>query len=110
MGANYSLVSLCFTLELVLDLQTDTGVMSHWKDYEKLAVYTYLSHQPAAPFMTSNGSVLHVPMIPQIGTFRAGYLPKLNSQAVELPLSVSIIIYLAEKCFFCSQKKKIFEK
>ncbi|XP_073980702.1 leukocyte elastase inhibitor-like isoform X2 [Rhodnius prolixus] len=72
--------------DLVLELRTDTGVMSHWKDFDKLAVYTYLTHQPAAEFMTHTGQVVSTPMIPQVGVFRAGYLPRLNSQAVELPL------------------------
>jgi hypothetical protein len=71
-----------------LELQSDTGVMSHWKDFHKLAVYTYLSHQSAAPFTTSSGEVMQVPMIPQVGTFRAGVIPQLNSQAVELLLEV----------------------
>ncbi|XP_014248924.1 serine protease inhibitor 3/4-like [Cimex lectularius] len=72
--------------ELVLDYFTDTRVMSHWKDFDKLAVYTYLTHQPSVPFMTPYGDVVNVPMVPQVGLFKAGYHPKLNSQIVELPL------------------------
>lgn len=70
--------------DLVLQLHSDTGVMSHWKDFDKLVVYTYLTHQPSASFITSNGTTIEVPMIPQVGTFRAGYINKLSSQAVEL--------------------------
>lgn len=72
--------------EQILDLQSDSGVMSHWKDYHKLAVYTYLSHQAAAPFSLSGGGTVHVPMIPQVGVFRIGRLHRLNCIAVQLPL------------------------
>ncbi|KAK9498322.1 hypothetical protein O3M35_002980 [Rhynocoris fuscipes] len=72
--------------QLVLELKTETGVMCHWKDFDKLAVYTYLTHQPSSEFRTHTGHIVLTPMIPQVGIFRAGYLPKLNSQAVELPL------------------------
>lgn len=72
----------------MLELHSDTGVMSHWKDFDKLAVYTYLTHQPSSPFITYNGTNVEVPMIPQVGLFRAGYINKLSSQAVELILEV----------------------
>ena len=71
-----------------MELQSDTGVMSHWKDFHKLAVYTYLSHKSAAPFTTFSGEVIQVPMIPQVGFFRAGFIPRLNSFSVELLLEV----------------------
>ncbi|XP_022197119.1 serpin B10 isoform X2 [Nilaparvata lugens] len=68
----------------VLELLSDSGVMSHWKDYHKLAVYTYLSHQPASPFQASRGRSIEVPMIPQVGVLRAGEFPRLNAHGVEL--------------------------
>ncbi|XP_014275352.1 leukocyte elastase inhibitor [Halyomorpha halys] len=72
--------------ELQLEIHTDTGVMSHWKDFDKLAVYTYLTHHPSAPFLSEKGVTIEVPMIPQVGTYRAGYIKRLKSQAVELHL------------------------
>lgn len=74
--------------EYGLEFHTDTGVMSHWKDFDKLAVYTYLTHQASAPFITDKGASVEVPMIPQVGMFRVGYIRKLSSQAVELHLEV----------------------
>lgn len=71
-----------------MEVHTDTGVMSHWKDFDKLAVYTYLTHHPAAPFISEKGITIEVPMIPQVGTYRAGYINRLKSQAVEIHLEV----------------------
>lgn len=71
-----------------LELNSITGVMSHWKDYEKLAVYTFLSHRPMIPFRKRNGSTVSVPMIPQVGALKIGRWE--NSQVVLLPLQVAI--------------------
>ncbi|KAL1138939.1 hypothetical protein AAG570_009001 [Ranatra chinensis] len=85
--------------DFVLELQSDAGIMSHWKDYQKMAVYTYLRHQSSAPFTTSKGDTVEVPMVPQFGTFRIGYLPRLKSQAVELLLEaphVSLLLIMPD--------------
>ncbi len=73
----------------VLDFRTDTGIMSHWKDYQKLVVYTYLTYSASAPFYVSVNKTVNIPMIPQIGYFKAGYLPKLDCQGAELLFEVS---------------------
>lgn len=81
--------------EQVVSLQSDSGVMSHWKDFHKLAVYTYLSHEAASPFTTATGAITLVPFIPQVGVFRAGHLPNLLSHVVQLPLQVfSTLIFI----------------
>ncbi|XP_075228210.1 serpin B10-like [Lycorma delicatula] len=83
----------------VLELLSDSGVMSHWKDYHKLAVYTYLSHQPATQFQAPHGRSVEVPMIPQVGVLRAGEIPRLNAQAVELLMEanhVSLLLLMPE--------------
>lgn len=85
-NVSYSSDPMDNATEQILDLQSDSGVMSHWKDYHKLAVYTYLSHQAAAPFSLSDGRTVHVPMIPQVGVFRIGRLHRLNCIAIQLPL------------------------
>lgn len=74
------------TTERVLSLQSDSGVMSHWRDYQRLAVYTYLSHESAAPFTLPSGATVQVPMVPQVGVFRRGRLHRLNCLAVQIPL------------------------
>ena len=61
---------------------------THLDVYKRQAVYTYLSHQAAAPFRLSDGGTVHVPMIPQVGIFRIGRLHRLNCIAVQLPLEV----------------------
>lgn len=73
----------------ILELRSDTGIISHWKDYQKLATYTYLSYQPSAPFTKSDGSIVYVPMIPQTGMFKIGYVPQLKCLAAELMFEVS---------------------
>jgi hypothetical protein len=71
-----------------LELRSDSGVMSHWKDYDKLAAFSFLSSQTAAPFHRTSTDTIHVPMVPQVGQFRAGRVHQLNAHAVELPLQV----------------------
>ena len=71
-----------------LELRSDSGVMSHWKDYDKLAAFSFISHQTAAPFHRTSTDTIAVPMVPQVGEFRAGRVHQLNAHAVELPLQV----------------------
>ncbi|KAK3920852.1 Glia-derived nexin [Frankliniella fusca] len=78
---------------LVLSLSSDTGVMSHWRDFHLLPVYVLLSHQAAAPFTRPSGpkDVLTVPMVPLVGVFRFGRVAAREGQnaacwAVEVPL------------------------
>lgn len=73
-----------------LELRSDSGVMSHWKDYDRLAAFSFLSHEPAAPFQRTPTDIVSVPMVPQVGHFRAGRIHQLNSHAVELPLEVGL--------------------
>ena len=63
--------------------------MSHWRDYEKLAVYTFLSHQALLPFTKRNGSIARVPMIPQVGVFKAARWE--NSEIILLPLQAKLV-------------------
>ncbi|XP_018911429.2 serpin I2 isoform X2 [Bemisia tabaci] len=70
-------------------LESEIGVVSHWLDYQKLAVYTYLSHNPASLFYLSPNVTVRVPMIPQIGAFRGGYVPQIRSYVAELKLQTS---------------------
>ncbi|XP_063242491.1 serpin B8-like [Bacillus rossius redtenbacheri] len=70
----------------VLELRSDSGVMSHWKDYHRLAAFAFLSHVASAPFRRSASRTVQVPMIPQVGLFRSGHLQHLGCEAVELPL------------------------
>lgn len=72
-----------------MELRTDTGVMSHWKDYQKLVVYTYLSYSSSAPFYSSLNKTVNIPMIPLIGYFKAGYIPVLDCEGAELLFEVS---------------------
>jgi len=98
--ANVSLSpSLIDSTEQVISLQSDSGVMSHWRDYSKLAVYTYLSHEAAAPFLLPSGETVPVPLVPQVGAFRTGRLHRLNCLAVQLPLEsrrVHLILLLPD--------------
>ena len=71
-----------------LELRSDSGVMSHWKDYDQLAAFSFISHQTAAPFHRTSTDIIPVPMVPQVGEFRAGRVHQLNAHAVELPLQV----------------------
>jgi len=71
-----------------LELRSDSGVISHWKDYDQLATFSFLSHQTAAPFHRTSTDTIPVPMVPQVGKFRAGRVHQLNAHAVELPLQV----------------------
>ena len=71
-----------------LELRSDSGVMSHWKDYDRLAAFSFLSHQTAAPFHRTSTDTIAVPMVSQAGEFRAGRVHQLNAHAVELPLQV----------------------
>ncbi|XP_022163950.1 neuroserpin-like isoform X1 [Myzus persicae] len=83
----------------ILELRSDTGIISHWKDYQKLATYTYLSYQPSAPFTKADGSIVHVPMIPQTGMFKIGYVPQLKCLAAELMFEtdkVSMLIMMPD--------------
>ncbi|PSN41682.1 hypothetical protein C0J52_07698 [Blattella germanica] len=77
-----------------LELRSDSGVMSHWQDYERLASFSFLSHQDAAPFHRTPSEVVTVPMIPQVGVFRASRLEQLSAYAVELPLEVRTVSLL----------------
>jgi hypothetical protein len=84
-----------------LELRSDSGVMSHWKDYDQLAAFSFLSHETAAPFHRTSTDTIPVPMVPQVGEFRAGRVHQLNAHAVELPLQVScsyMELYLHEAC------------
>jgi hypothetical protein len=72
-----------------LELRSDSGVMSHWKDYDRLAAFSFLSHEASAPFQRTPTDTVLVPMVPQVGEFRAGRISQLNAHAVELPLEVS---------------------
>ncbi|KAL1454862.1 hypothetical protein WDU94_008993 [Cyamophila willieti] len=67
----------------LIELRTDTGLMSHWKDFSKLSVYTYLSHKPSHPFR-SHGKSYNVPMIPYVGYIHAGYNAKIGSTVAQL--------------------------
>lgn len=71
-----------------LELRSDSGVISHWKDYDQLAAFSFLSHQTAAPFHRTSTDTIPVPMVPQVGKFRTGRVHQLNAHAVELPLQV----------------------
>ncbi|KAE8736656.1 hypothetical protein FOCC_FOCC017889 [Frankliniella occidentalis] len=76
---------------LVLSLSSDTGVMSHWRDFHLLPVYVLLSHQAAAPFTRGPKDVLTVPMVPLVGVFRFGKVAAKEGQnaasfVVEVPL------------------------
>ncbi|CAH1737063.1 serpin B5-like [Aphis gossypii] len=87
------------SLSDILELRSDTGIISHWKDYQKLATYTYLSYQPSAPFTKSDGSIVYVPMIPQTGMFKIGYVPQLKCLAAELMFEtdkVSMLIMMPD--------------
>lgn len=84
-----------------LELRSDSGVISHWKDYDQLAAFSFLSHQAAAPFHRTSTDTVLVPMVPQVGEFRAGRVHQLNADAVELPLQVIgsyMEPYLCETC------------
>lgn len=72
----------------ILGLSSIAGVMSHWKDYENLAVYTFLSHQSVIQFIKKDDSEEPVPMVPQVGIFKMGEWE--NSQVILLPLQVII--------------------
>ncbi|XP_050425941.1 serpin A9-like [Adelges cooleyi] len=83
----------------ILELRSDTGLISHWKDYQKLATYTYVSYLSSAPFTTANGSTIHVPMIPQVGRYKIGYVPQLKCLAAELMFEttkVSMLIMMPD--------------
>ncbi|KDR16748.1 leukocyte elastase inhibitor A-like [Zootermopsis nevadensis] len=77
-----------------LELRSDSGVMSHWKDYDRLAAFSFLSHEPAAPFQRTPTDTIPVPMVPQVGDFRAGRIHQLNAHGVELPLEVGSVSLL----------------
>lgn len=66
--------------------------MSHWRDYQKLVVFTYLSYSASDTFYTSFNKTVNVPMIPFIGFFKAGYSPKLDCQGAELLFEVHIVL------------------
>ncbi|KAJ9577140.1 hypothetical protein L9F63_006262 [Diploptera punctata] len=76
---------------VTLHLRSDSGVMSHWQDYDRLATFSFLTHQAGAPFHRSPKEIVTVPMIPQVGVFRASRLQQLNAHAVELPLQVGTV-------------------
>lgn len=77
-----------------LELRSDSGVISHWKDYDQLAAFSFLSHQAAAPFHRTSTDAILVPMVPQVGEFRAGRVHQLSAHAVELPLQVGTVTLL----------------
>ncbi|KAG8237246.1 hypothetical protein J437_LFUL011274 [Ladona fulva] len=82
-----------------LEFHSDTGILSHWQDYEHLPVYMFLSHETSAPF-TSNGKVEYVPMVPQVGVFKSGHIDYLNSTAVELLFeakTVSLLLLIPDE-------------
>lgn len=91
----------------ILELRSDTGIISHWKDYQKLATYTYLSYQPSAPFTKADGSIVHVPMIPQTGMLKIGYVPQLKCLAAELMFEVSSRLLLDSPNLWLIQDKFI---
>lgn len=73
-----------------MELRSDTGVLSHWKDYEALVVFVFLQHKDRALFFVTDDEYVIVPMVPQIGVFRHGRVHELNCTAVELLLKVRI--------------------
>lgn len=77
-----------------LELRSDSGVMSHWKDYDRLAAFSFLSHEASAPFQRTPTDTVRVPMVPQVGEFRAGRISQLNAHAVEIPLEVGMVTLL----------------
>lgn len=94
MQLNFAVCNNCDTAAgpEAVELRVDAGVLSHWKDFDRLGVFTYLSQQAAAPFQRSGrvDDVVDVPMIPQVGMFRAGKVASLGCQALELPLEVGL--------------------
>ena len=64
----------------------DTGVLSHWREREALAVFTVLQHSAAAPFKLNNGTERIAPLVPHIGRFEAREHPHFS--LVKLPLQV----------------------
>ncbi|XP_034248353.1 serine proteinase inhibitor A3K-like [Thrips palmi] len=90
---------------LVLSLSSDTGVMSHWRDFHLLPVYVLLSHQAAAPFTRGPKDVVTVPMVPLVGVFRFGRVAvgagkdASGAYVVEVPLEArgtSLVLVLPE--------------
>ncbi|KAI5699467.1 hypothetical protein M8J76_009356 [Diaphorina citri] len=72
--------------------------MSHWKDFSKLSVYTYLSHKPSHAFI-SRGKTYNVPMIPYVGFIHAGYNVKIRSTVAQLffeESSASLILVMPD--------------
>ncbi|XP_065212297.1 serpin B13-like [Planococcus citri] len=97
---NNSSLTRNFTTAQILELRTDTGIMSHWRDYQKLVVFTYLSYSSSEPFYSHMNKTINVPMIPLIGYFKAGYLPKLESNGAELLFEntkVSLLVLMPDK-------------
>ncbi|XP_050520884.1 leukocyte elastase inhibitor-like [Daktulosphaira vitifoliae] len=83
----------------ILELRSDTGLISHWKNYQNFATNTYLSYLPSAPFTLANGSIVYVPMIPQGGQYKIGYVERLKCLAVELMFetpTVSMLIMMPD--------------
>lgn len=72
-----------------LELRSDSGIMSHWKDYQRLSAFAFLNHQASSPFQRRLNDVVQVPMIPQVGVFRSGRVDYLKSSVIELPLEVN---------------------
>lgn len=83
----------------MMEVSSDTGVISHWKDYKSLAVYTYLE-QSQSSFSLPDGNSVEVPMVPILSP-SAGYLPVVDSIAARIPLEVGfkLIFYLLKILF-----------
>jgi hypothetical protein len=67
----------------------DTGVLSHWRELEALAVFTFLQHSNAASFFLNNGTERKIPAVPFIGRFQSRDDP--HFKLVKLPLQVKQI-------------------
>lgn len=87
---NYKSFLCDLFLDDTLELRSDTGIISHWKNYQKLATYTYVSYKSSEPFTKADGSIVRVPMIPQIGMFKIGHVLQLKCLAAELVFEVGI--------------------
>ncbi|XP_046985665.1 intracellular coagulation inhibitor 3-like [Schistocerca americana] len=73
-----------------LEIRTDAGVLSHWRDLDRTGTLAFLSPQQTTLFQRSGrvGDTIVVPMVPHLGLFRSGRVAPLACTAIELPLKV----------------------